>query len=281
MNVKISPFVKYSITLLLLSAISVTAWSQRGWEAGGWLGVSHYFGDLNTEYRFDRFGLNGGAGARYNFNTRVCFMLSANYGQVSAYDSDAENTFERARNLHFRSDLLEATAQLEFNFLNYVHGSEDEFFTPYMFAGFSIINFNPEAEYNGEWIELQTLGTEGQFLGEEYSRTTGAFTVGGGLKIDLSYEWSVNVNLGARLLFTDYLDDVSTEYPDFNELRNLRGPEAVDLSDRSVPGEVVESKIGQPGRQRGSSSDNDRYLLINVGIMYYFGDLRCPNVSRY
>lgn len=254
--------------------------AQQGWEAGAWIGAMNYFGDLNTEYRFDRVGFGFGTGARYNFNSRICFMLSANYGQVAGYDSDSDNSFERARNLHFESSILEGTAQLEFNFLPYIHGSKEQFFTPYLYTGLSVIRFRPEAEFNGEMVELQPLGTEGQFQGEEYSTTAGAFCVGGGFKMDLSYEWSINVSIGTRLLFTDYLDDVSTVYPDYIELSNLRGPTAVALADRSVAGDVAERTIGETGRQRGNSEDNDQYLFAKIGLMYYFGDLRCPTISR-
>jgi hypothetical protein len=272
--------VKQILTLLLSVAFLAHLNAQRGWEVGGWLGVSHYFGDLNTEYRLDRFGGHGGAGARLNANSRICLMLSANYSSVSAYDSDAQNIFERARNLHFRSEVLDATLQLEFNFLPYIHGSREEFYTPYMFAGLSVVNFDPEAEYKGEWVSLQTYGTEGQFFGDEYSRTTGAFTIGGGFKVDLSYEWSLNFNVGSRLLFTDYIDDVSGAYPDFDELENLRGRASVELSDRSVPGDLFESSIGRTGQQRGDGKGSDHFMFFHIGLMYYFGDIRCPPMSR-
>jgi hypothetical protein len=272
--------VKQILTLLLSVAFLAHLNAQWGWEVGGWLGVSHYFGDLNTEYRLDRFGGHGGAGARLNANSRICLMLSANYSSVSAYDSDAQNIFERARNLHFRSEVLDATLQLEFNFLPYIHGSREEFYTPYMFAGLSVVNFDPEAEYKGEWVSLQTYGTEGQFFGDEYSRTTGAFTIGGGFKVDLSYEWSLNFNVGSRLLFTDYIDDVSGAYPDFDELENLRGRASVELSDRSVPGDLFESSIGRTGQQRGNGKGSDHFMFFHIGLMYYFGDIRCPPMSR-
>ena len=47
---------------------------MRGWEAGGQIGVSNYFGDLNTNWRLDRMHLAGGLNARYNFNDRLAPM---------------------------------------------------------------------------------------------------------------------------------------------------------------------------------------------------------------
>ena len=213
---------------------STAAFAQRGWEAGGWAGVSYYFGDLNTSFDLSRPGLSGGVAARYNFNERVCFKLSGNYGSVSAYDSESDNPFEQARNLSFESILADATAQFEFNFFTYEHGSKDFFYTPYLFAGLTAFYYNPVTEYNGEWVELRPLGTEGQFKGEEYYSVSGAWAYGAGFKIDLSYRWSLNFEVSARRLFTDYLDDVSTVYADKDDLEEIRGELTVALSDRSM-----------------------------------------------
>ena len=278
--------VKAIRNLLIISLCSLTlpAFTQAGWEAGPWMGVSYYFGDLNTNYNLSKPNPAGGIIARYNYNTRVCLKFGANYGQVEADDATSSNAFERARNLSFRSTVLDGSAQLEFNFLPYVHGSKDEFFSPYIFAGFNVFYFNPKAEYQNEWVELRPLGTEGQFKGEEYYTVSGGIVYGGGFKISLNYEWSLNIELSARQLFTDYLDDVSTTYPDMDDLRQLRAPDgdlAVALSDRSViiPG-VNDAPIGEPGRQRGNASNNDSYVFLGVGLVYYFGDIRCPEYGR-
>ncbi|MEO1515944.1 MAG: DUF6089 family protein [Bacteroidota bacterium] len=271
---------KYLFLVFLAACSFGSINAQRGFEAGGWIGAAHYFGDLNTNFHLGRPGLTGGLVGRFNFNNRVGIRLSANYASVSAYDSDSDNTFEKTRNLSFRSDVFEGSLQLEFNFLPYTHGSKDEFFTPYIFGGFSVINFDPQAKIDDEWFDLRPLGTEGQFKGEEYYSITGAVNYGFGFKIDLSYEWSINIDLSTRHLFTDYLDDVSGLYPDIDDLENLRGDLAVRLADRSMEVSGLESPIGEAGRQRGNSSRNDSYATIGVGIMYYFGDIRCPTYSR-
>ena len=272
----------FLIALILTATISINA--QDGWEAGFWLGTSTYFGDLNTSYDLSKPGLAGGIIARYNFNSRVALKFSGSYGTVQADDADSKNAFERARNLSFESPVVEANAQFEFNFLPYVHGSKDQFFTPYLFVGLSGFYFNPQAELDGETYELRELGTEGQFKGEEYYTIQGALSYGGGIKLDLSYEWSLNVEIGVRYLFTDYIDDVSTVYADKDDLRRNRGnlgDIAVALSDRSIEVEGFDgSTIGQAGTQRGNSSNNDSYILMGVGILYYFGDLKCPPTSK-
>ena len=273
---------KNSFFLLFFSLAFLTATTaQRGWEAGGMIGGAHYFGDLNTSVSLSSPGIFGGLVARYNFDDRICLKFGGNFAQISADDADSENIYEQARNLNFRSDIMEGTAQFEFNFLPYEHGSRDQYFAPYLFAGFSVVNFNPQTDLNGTTYDLRPLGTEGQFQGEEYYATTGAFTFGGGLKIDLSYEWSINLEISGRSMWTDYLDDVAGTYPDIEDLEAFRGSVAADLSDRSILIEGVnDTQIGQPGRQRGSNRNDDSFFSLAIGMVYYFGDLKCPPFMR-
>ena len=268
--------------IILVVAILVNtfaAMAQQGWEVGGWMGVSHYFGDLNTSYRLNAPHFATGVVGRYNFNDRICAKASANFGGVSGSDQSSKNGYERQRNLDFRSTIFDGSVQMEFNFLPYTHGSQNEYFTPYALAGFSIFKFDPKTTYQGKTVALRPLGTEGQFLNAEYFGTAGAFLYGGGFKVDITDKWSVNIEVSMRNTFTDYLDDVSGVYPNMKELKKTHGQIAVDLADRSIPG-LDGLKLGQRGVQRGNSSDNDKYAMLGVGLVYYFGDLKCPEFLR-
>jgi hypothetical protein len=268
----------YSTLIALLLFCVFQGNAQKGYEVGGWIGPAHYFGDINPNYGLKRLGFGAGFIGRYNFNNRVSIRISGNYGRVSGYDSDSENQFQLARNLSFRSDILEGIVQMEFNFLPYIHGSGDSYYTPYLFGGLGYTYFNSKAELNNEWIALQPLGTEGQPIGGEYNNGTIGLVFGAGFKVDINHVWSLNFEMSARVLFTDYLDDVSTTYPNLVEIQALRGDLAAMLSDRS--GEVVAEPIGEQGRQRGTSSTNDGYAFLSIGLVYYIGQLQCPAISR-
>ena len=259
--------------LVLTSQVSFA--QMRGWEVGGWGGVSNYFGDLNTSWRVNHLHLAGGVGARYNLNDRLAFRFGTNVGKISATDADSDNNYEKRRNLSFRSLIADATAQFEFNYLPYVHGSRDYFYTPYMFLGPTIFYFNPKADLDGKTYNLRDMGTEGQFRGEEYNSTQWAIAYGIGFKADLSYRWSINVELSARKLFTDYIDDVHGVYADIRDIRAQRGDIAAALADRSG-----EPPIGLPGRQRGNGKNSDAYVFLGIGLNYYFGQIRCPSIVR-
>ena len=123
--------------------------------------------------------------------------------------------------MHFKSPVYELSGQLEFNFLPYQPGNPLYTWTPFIYAGVSLFHHNPQAENkNGEWVNLQELGTEGQetttsFNGDtrkRYSLIQFAIPMGGGVKIAVNESFSIMLEYGARKTFTDYLDDVSTTF---------------------------------------------------------------------
>ncbi len=267
-----------SIILFLITILGFSSHlqSQKGYELGGWIGISNYFGELNTNFNLLNPGLAAGVNFRLLFNERISMKSSLSYGSVSGDDKSSYNTFEQQRNLSFKSPIIDFTHQFEFNFLPYIHGSSTDFFTPYIFSGIDVFYYDPRTKLDGKWYNLRELGTEGQALGEEYFEYSAGLVVGGGIKWDINHLLSVNFEMSYRFIGTDYLDDVSTSYPNMQELKTLRGEIAMKLSDRSgIPGFAVQ------GKQRGNSRDKDKFSFIGLSLMYYFGSLECPPINRY
>lgn len=264
-----------SIIICLIAFGSISSFAQKGFELGGWLGASNYFGDLNTNFRITDPGPAAGIIGRYNFDNRISARMGLNYGYVYASDNNSNNAFELSRNLNFKSHIIDLTGGFEFNFFPYTHGSRFEYYTPYLLAGFSVFRFSPHTELDGQTYYLRDMGTEGQRLGNEYFLINGALTYGLGFKWDINSLWSFNVEFSGRKLFTDYLDDVSTTYASNAQIAAQRGAIAAALADRSI-----DSDIGDQGRQRGNSRNNDNYTFIGIGIVRYFGRLECPKITR-
>jgi hypothetical protein len=266
---------KVIFSFLFLIFISGSLSSQKGWEVGGWLGTSWYYGELNTTLSPRKPGLALGVNGRYNFNTRVSAKAALSFGMLAAADSLSSNNFERNRNLSFKSNVYDLTGVIEFNFFEYNHGSKDAFWTPYTLVGFNVFKFNPTAELNGESYQLRKLGTEGQEIGEEYYTVSMGYVLGAGIKWDINRDWSINVEFSTRRLFTDYLDDVSTVYANPQKLLLTRGEISPQLADRSLV-----DGLGEPNRQRGNTNDKDVYNFFGVSFMKYFGDIECPKISQ-
>lgn len=246
--------------------------AQKGQEVGGYIGAAHYFGDLNTDYSLNNPGPAFGLVVRQNFNERVSLTSSLNYSRLSASDADAQNNFERTRNLSFFSNTYDASLSLEFNFFTYIHGDRRYYYTPYASMGVTVVKFNPRAELDGTTYDLKDFNTEGQ---DGYGTVSPGLAFAVGFKWDLSYRWSFNAGIKARRLSTDYLDDVSTEYPDLNGLQGGPNGLSAQLSDRSgLDG------FATPGKQRGNSLNNDSYVIVHISVVRFFTQLECPKVSK-
>lgn len=265
---------KFSL-ILLISFFCGLGFGQRGYELGIRTGFSHYFGDLNTNYQLNDAGFSLGILGRRNLNERISFAAGFDYGRISASDFDSNNNFQRMRNLDFKSNIFDLNVVMEFNFFPYIHGSNENYYSPYIFGGLSFLKFNPTTEYNGESYSLRDLGTEGQQNGQEYALFSSAFVFGIGFKWDINRDWSLNASLSGRNVFSDYIDDVSSEYPDFLSLQARRGAIAVALSDRSP-----DPNFARIGMQRGNGKNNDVIYFMQIGLMRYFGELPCPSISK-
>lgn len=259
---------KAQLSVLCFFCMVLSSTAQYN-EAGILLGASNYKGELSP-HLFNKDFLHFAAGVfyRHNWNRHWSYQLELNYGRISGDDAVATTGFEKNRNLSFYSDVLEFSPLIEFNFFPYETGNSEFPFTPYLFTGISVFRFNPKAELNGTTYELQPLGTEGQGLDGTslYNRISFALPIGGGIKINMG-RFGLGIQVGARRTYTDYLDDVSTVYPDMLKLLAARGPIAVALSDRSLfVGDTSGNFPKIAGKQRGFSTDNDWYLFAGLTI---------------
>lgn len=268
----------FSLVVLVIGLNAGDLYGQKGNELGGWIGAAHYFGDLNNLYRLNEPGLAFGGIARHNFNTRFSIQMQLNYARLRGNDHRSSNSFDIRRNLGFYTDVIEINPALCLNFFEYIHGQQGYQISPYMTGGFSVFRFDPRRNVNGNAYLLREIGTEGQVSGQEYGTISGAWTFGAGVKFDLNYRWSINAEINTRLVFTDYLDDVSKQYPDVGQLLLEKGADAAFLSDPSIPDENNQ-KIGVKGFQRGDSKENDMFITAGVHLLYYFGRLDCPRIS--
>jgi len=237
-------------------------------EVGVFLGGSYYLGDLNPSKHFLKTKFAGGIVYRYNFTPRWALKVNALMGGLEA--SDAVSKANIDRNLSFKSYIFDFSAQVEFNFLQYVTGDKNHFISPYIFVGASLFNFSPKAEYDGKWYELQSLGTEGQGTTipdtkKPYALTTVAIPFGIGLKISPHKLISLGLEYGIRKTFTDYIDDVSSTYADPVVLAAENGVAAAALADRTISDEI---KLQHPGTARGNPKTKDWYVFTGVTVAF-------------
>lgn len=252
------------ILLFVFSLSSTYAQYKPNQEFGFLGGAGYYTGDLNPTH-FNNLRVAGGITYRKNFDRRFSFKSSALYTNVYADDANSSDPIKVNRNLHFKSDIIELSGQVEFNFLPYETGNSLYSWSPFIFTGVSIFNYNPKAEASdGQWYALQELGTEGQGTTSfqnrsKYSLTQLSVPFGGGVKIGVSDNFNIILEYGLRKTFTDYIDDVSTTYAGIpSEFTNI----AIELADRSIDGPQ------SSGIARGDETTKDWYSFSGITLSF-------------
>lgn len=238
-------------------------------EIGVQIGLSNYVGDL-SEYKLksDGYGSLIGVFGRRNFTKHLSGKVSFLKGEISGDDQFAKSLSIQERNLNFRSNVLELSVTGEYNLSPYNIRAKQTG-VPYVFTGLAFTHFNPQAQMRGSWYDLQPLETEGV----SYNRYIIAVPFGLGMKFNISYKVNFSLEFGARKTFTDYLDDVSSDYLDVYALRQT-DPMVAALSYRTpeVTGSFSENPVGSA---RGNADNNDWYffggLVFSVNLTDKYG----------
>lgn len=267
----ILPFKQIKNLLILIAFIGLgftaNAQYKENTEVGFIGGASYYLGDLNTTH-FNNSLPFGGIVIRKNIDRRFSYKAELLYLNIAADDrDDATDTIAINRGLHFRSSVFELSGQIEFNFLPFEAGNALYTWTPFVYTGLSFFHFNPQAENkDGLWVNLQELGTEGQGSNSFPERTKYplaqlAIPLGGGLKIAINPSFNIILEYGVRKTFTDYLDDVSTTYP-----------EGINSNVADIPNATYE--MSDPtgthiaGDQRGDPDKKDWYSFVGITLSF-------------
>lgn len=215
-------------TLLLLISVSFalcTTSVAQSFQIGFNAGTSVYLGDMDTPSLADKTkDLNPALGFFFRQPINGHFSVKFNFirGTLSAADSLSTLGWQLNRNLSFRTPYSELGAFLEYNLFD-INTSDARFWwTPFFTAGVGYFHFNPTTILDGEVLDLQPIGTEGQGLpgyAEKYKRNIMSVPIGGGFKARLTKAISIQAQLINRLTFTDYIDDVSARfYPAYEDL---------------------------------------------------------------
>ncbi len=228
-------------------------------------GQTGYFGELKHRGLFS----NGLRSFSMGFETRLYDHIGARsefiFFSLEGKDSKAaDSTFEKQRNLSFKSRNIEFTLQGVYYFNKF----PDQYYKrkrwdPYIAAGIGVLRYNPYAEFGGEKIFLRPLETENR----EYGKYSFIVPVNVGAKGTLTKVLNLIIEAGYRFTFTDYLDDVSTVYG--GPYDNLT-QEVISNRKDEIPivnPEAYDQMV--PGGKRGDPSDKDAYLFLNVKLEFF------------
>ncbi len=268
--------VKQTFILALLLSTSVV-YSQGilknvSIEAFG--GLANYQGELQENtYTFSQAKPAGSLGASYALTDKISLRGLITYGNIQGADSYSSNLQRRQRNLSFHSKIYDASLTGVYEFFDIM----EKRYTPYVFGGISVFNMGPYAyDSLGKKIGLNNLGTEGQGLPEypereKYKYQNISIPFGGGIRFAVTRNVSLGWEFRFNKTFTDYLDDVSTQYADRSILlvaRGARGSKAVEMAYRG--GELKNGNPSYPaaGTMRGNPKTKDWFYFSGITVSY-------------
>lgn len=291
---------KCAAFVLFLSMGFLPARGQKHEITAG-IGIAQYYGDLNIVNSgpypwalvtdgMDRKNYQPSFTVGYRFHFPKYYSLGVHLTHLKIRGSDADNRsssvgdaayYRLVRNLSFHSNVEELTLDFRYEpFRNpAIWYNAHWFLSPYAGLGLGIFHFNPRAIYQNEEIDLQPLGTEGQGYagyGTRYSLFQLSIPFSIGFKVnDPSRKFAIGLDLTYHFTTTDYLDDVSTVYPDPAIYTGTAGQVdlAKALSNRNLYGtnDYMTSGITAPGEQRGNPRNKDHFFTAQIRISYYIG----------
>lgn len=267
---------KNLLLICLISLLGTGSIKSQYLEYGFGIGGSVYWGDLNAPdfgSNLSNTNLAVQAVAKLNFSEYFAFKTNLLYGKLSGDDGNSFQEWQKQRNLDFHSTLVEFSVLGEYHLFGYNFG-EDNPLSPYLTAGIGAFYFNPKTQYQGVTYALQPLGTEGQGMpgfASKYSRLSLAIPFGAGVKLRMNEQVNISFDVLARKTFTDYIDDLSTNYVAYDELAAGNGVLAANLGNRIA--EYLgqdEPVIIETGSKRGGSDVTDYYFTAMVTLTFKF-----------
>ncbi|MBI1783383.1 MAG: outer membrane beta-barrel protein [Sphingobacteriales bacterium] len=252
--------------LLFLCLIPVAGFAQNLFISAR-AGLSNYQGDLQGKgYTFKKSKFIGSLGAKYDMSEHIQLRGYLSFTKLGADDKDSKNAYNRARNLNFTTGLQELELSAQYN----IFSLNDQWWTPYVFAGIGIFHYKPYTTYNGNKVYLQPLSTEGEGVVSgvnSYKLTQFAIPFGIGGEYALTEDIRIGLEFGYRKTFTDYIDDASKRYVDYNTLLTAKGQTAVDLAYR---GDELPGGAPYPiaGTLRANSKKKDAYYFTTLTITF-------------
>lgn len=265
--------------LVLFSACTLSLPAQWLWDFGVNASAANYLGDIGGgagtrkdfigDLKLAKTRWNFGGFARYKWRPKVSLKLAVDYLRLEGDDALSSNPGRRARNFNFRNDIYDAAVTAEYFFYeNNDLGNTYRYrngFRAYVFAGVGGFYSNPKTYYNGQWIALQPLATEGT----TYRKFVMDIPMGVGFYFTFNKKNRIGFELNYRKTFSDYIDDISGSYPttpSANDPIIFRDRDLKNSQfDKDHPG-VLDSHTY--GAKRGDNKHKDSFLTLGLSYSY-------------
>jgi hypothetical protein len=217
---------------VLLCIFPLMAMNAQIHEVGVFLGGSNYIGDVGpTTYiapNEPAFGIL----YKWNKSPRHAYRFSYTQSKITSNDLDSKEASRNQRGYRFENSIKEVSLGLEFSFFDFnLHDSRRKI-TPYVYSGVSYFGYD----------ELYVIGGETKF---DDTNSSFAIPINVGIKSNITTNFILAIEVGARYTLTDNLDGSNPENKSLNVL------------------------------QFGNINNNDWYVFSGLTLTYTFGNKPC------
>lgn len=185
--------------------------AQNTSELGFGLGATNYRGEVSPTYQLQNSRPAFTVFYRKDVSTPITLrggfmagLLRGDDGNVTGVN-DVVPPLQNYRQANTKGSVFEASAVLEYNFLDYHRRTDKIHFTPYLFVGIAGFYANTTTVSNNAAL-AGALNQSGGMVGF-------AVPAGVGLKYALSTHLNLGLEVGARKAFTDQLDHLGAQDP--------------------------------------------------------------------
>ncbi|WP_426058758.1 DUF6089 family protein [Hymenobacter sp. B1770] len=195
----------------IAQAQTATVTTQTTSEVGIGIGATNYRGEVSPEYQLQNNRPAFTAFYRRDVSVPITLRGGITAGLLRAADDNVVGVnggvppLQNYRQVNTKGGLVEASAVMEYNFLDYHHRTSKIHFTPYLFVGVAAFYANTTTVTNNPALESD-FNRQGAMLGF-------AIPAGVGFKYALSKHINLGLETGVRKAFTDKLDHLSDQDP--------------------------------------------------------------------
>lgn len=221
-----------------------TELSENKGEAGLMFGMASYQGDIAPDVQV--YYRNYGAFVKKQLNGYVGIRFNVEMQKLASHDMLSSDPYALSRNANFQINTIEASVMSEFYFLNYISGSRNKKFTPYVGFGVGYLHILDTIRNNN--TSVVTITTAALLAGKKNNSNLNlTIPLNFGLKYNIYRRFNLFAEATYRYTTTDNLDFINAN------------PTPVTLA--------------APFGYQGSRTGNDRFFSGKLGISYSFNNI--------
>lgn len=235
---------KYLLLICLQLGSIFLARAQRTSELGLGIGATNYKGEISPHYRLENNRPALTVFYKKDISKPIALRGALLAGMLRASDEDIDLPVHQQRRADMKTNLVELSAGIDYNFLDFYDQRQRIRWTPYFFIGAALANYNNRVVFANNTIKPFENGF------------VVAIPAGIGFKYAMSYHWNLGMEIAARKTLLK-----AGERIDYLKTGNYESNPPAELPYQNP-------------------HDKDWYYYSGISLSYTFYRILCPDIYR-